>query len=236
MLTSALPNDDVVLATLTGLLAARASRPVTSPMSVVDLGGGTGVYAVPLAAQGHRVEVLDQSADALATLRRRAEAAGVTDLVTARTADLDALDGALSDRAADLVLCHRVLEYVADPARTLASARAALGLDGYLSVLVASRSGAALSHLIAGRFDEATAALDPATSAVQRRFELLEVDDVLAGEGLQIERALGVGLIGELNPAQAQAPAARAIEERLATHEELRAVAPLLHVIARPVA
>ena len=53
------------------LIAALGSEPRTA--RVLDCGGGTGRFAVPLAAAGATVTVLDVSVDALATLRRRAE-------------------------------------------------------------------------------------------------------------------------------------------------------------------
>ena len=46
---------------------------------IVDIGGGTGGFAVPLAQLGHRVEVIDPSPDALAALDRRAREADVAD-------------------------------------------------------------------------------------------------------------------------------------------------------------
>ena len=46
-------------------------------LRVLDVGGGSGMFAVPLARLGHRVTVVDPSADALATLHRRAQTAGV---------------------------------------------------------------------------------------------------------------------------------------------------------------
>src|SRR3712207_7602612 len=47
-----------------------------TPLRVLDVGGGSGMFAVPLARLGHDVTVVDPSADALATLRRRADTAG----------------------------------------------------------------------------------------------------------------------------------------------------------------
>ncbi|MEZ5192836.1 MAG: methyltransferase domain-containing protein [Nocardioides sp.] len=85
---------------------------------VVDLGGGTGGFAVPLAELGHQVLVVDPSPDALAALARRADS-GVTDRVTGVQGDLtdlvDVVAGAGQGGAADLVLCHGVLEVVDDP-------------------------------------------------------------------------------------------------------------------------
>ncbi|MGZ6791503.1 MAG: methyltransferase domain-containing protein, partial [Mycobacteriales bacterium] len=46
--------------------------PRGSGLVVVDAGGGTGGFAVPLAELGHRVTVVDPSPDSLAALQRRA--------------------------------------------------------------------------------------------------------------------------------------------------------------------
>ena len=54
------------------------------PVSVVDIGGGTGGFAVRVAELGHRVLVVDPRPDALATLARRADESGVADRVTGR--------------------------------------------------------------------------------------------------------------------------------------------------------
>src|SRR6476620_8872400 len=90
------------------------------PAAVVDIGGGTGGFAVRVAELGHRVVVVDPSPDALAILARRAEEGGVADRVAGRQGDLDtlagSLDGLVPSGSADVVLCHGVLEIVADPA------------------------------------------------------------------------------------------------------------------------
>ena len=64
-------------------LAADRQQALGRPLRVLDLGGGTGGLAVPLAEQGHHVTVVDPSPDALASLSRRVADAGVADRVTA---------------------------------------------------------------------------------------------------------------------------------------------------------
>ena len=95
-----------------------------TPLRVLDVGGGSGMFAVPLARLGHDVTVVDPSADALATLRRRAETAGVGERVRGVQGDGDLLHEVLGRTADgptgfDLALCHSVLEVVDDPAVTL---------------------------------------------------------------------------------------------------------------------
>lgn len=224
--TSALPNDDAVLATLREAVVDRSVR-------VLDLGGGTGGYAVPLACQGHTVEVLDHSNDALATLARRAQAEGVGERIAGRVADLDHLEESAPSQPADLVLCHRVLEFVESPVRTLQAAASMLSEGGVLSIVAANRPGAALSRVIAGRFDEAEAALAGVhTPQAGKRFDATELTGMLKEAGLVVRQVRGVGLIGELNPSEAGTAAARALGERLAADPVLAQAAPLLHLIA----
>lgn len=146
------------------------------PASVVDIGGGTGGFAVRAAELGHRVVVVDPSPDALATLARRAEESGVADRVIGCQGDLDDLGG-LADlvpggadsnadsnagQGADVVLCHGVLEIVDDPATALAALAGVLRPGGTLSLLVNQRHAAVVARAMAGHFAQARALLDPA--------------------------------------------------------------------------
>lgn len=224
--TSTLPNDDAVLGQIRRVLHGRTVR-------ILDLGGGSGVYAVPLAGDGHEVLVLDHSNDALATLGRRAHAEGVDDRVTGRTADLDSLGASLQAASGDLVLCHRVLEHVESAEATLAAAAEALAPDGLLSIVVTNRPGAVLSRIIAGRLDEAEALLESAAPVPSgRRFDAAELTELVQRSGLRVVAMRGVGLIGELNPAEAATAAGRALAERVADDAVLSGAAPLLHVLA----
>src|SRR6476646_10397981 len=68
-------------------LAATAD-PSGDGLHVLDIGGGTGGFAVRVAELGHRVTVVDPSPDALATLDRRSRETGVEDRVTGVQGDL----------------------------------------------------------------------------------------------------------------------------------------------------
>src|SRR4051812_39544266 len=134
-----------------------ALDPVVSagpPLRVLDVGGGSGMFAVPLARLGHDVTVVDPSADALATLHRRADTAGVGPLVHGLQGDGDLLHEVLpaadGDAAAyDLALCHYVLEVVDDPAVTLGEISRALRPGGQVSVATVNRAGAVLGRAVA---------------------------------------------------------------------------------------
>ena len=92
---------------------------------MLDVGGGSGAWAVPLARLGCAVTVVDSSPNALAALQRRARESGVHDLVTPVQGDVDALAEVAPPDAADLVLGHGLVEVVDDPGRAVAALRAA---------------------------------------------------------------------------------------------------------------
>src|SRR6188472_2295605 len=106
----------VVWEVLRDALDGRAKHAGRPELDVLDTGGGTGNFAVPVARLGHRVTVVDPSPDALFALERRAAEAGVADLVRGVQGDAQGLLDVVEQDAYDVVLCHGVLEYVDDPA------------------------------------------------------------------------------------------------------------------------
>jgi S-adenosylmethionine-dependent methyltransferase len=176
------------------------------PLDVLDVGGGTGGMAVPLAAAGHQVTVLDPSPDALAALTRRAAESGVLDRIRAVQADAAQLREAVPAGSADLVCCHGVLEYVDDPRATVEAVAVVLRPAGAASLLVAQRSGAVLGRALAGRFVEAGRALDDpdgrwgAADPLPRRFDLSALRGLVELAGLPVRRVQGVRLFSDVVP------------------------------------
>ena len=82
-----------------------------SGKEVLDVGGGAGRYALPLATRAERVTVVDPSDDSIDLLKERAADAGITN-VTAINEQWE--DANVPD--ADLVLCSLVLHHVSEPA------------------------------------------------------------------------------------------------------------------------
>jgi S-adenosylmethionine-dependent methyltransferase len=108
-----------------GPLLGRDGSGDGDPLEVLDIGGGTGGFAVGVAELGHHVVVVDPSPDALATLARRSAEAGVADRVRGVQGDLATLAELAPASGVDVVLCHGVLEVVDDPRAALAPRRAA---------------------------------------------------------------------------------------------------------------
>ena len=205
---------------------------------IVDVGGGTGGFAVPLAELGHTVQVIDPSPDALASLDRRARERGVADRVTGQQGDLSDLPGLVEE--ADLVLCHGVLEMVDDPAASLSAIAGVLRPGGPLSLLVAQRHAAVVARAMAGHFQAARELLDgDATGRGGRRFTDAEVTDLLAAAGMQPTSVQAVRVFADLVPGSLLdlEPGATAalveLERAVATRPEYLPLAAQLHVLAR---
>jgi SAM-dependent methyltransferase len=223
--------------------AHRHAAALGRPLLVLDLGGGSGGFAVPLAQAGHEVTVVDPSPDALASLRRRADEVGASARIRAAQGDADALATLLGGSSVDLVTCHGTLEHVDDPAATLARLADALAPGGLLSLVVAQRHAAVLARVLAGSIDRAAAALtspegrwgedDP----LPRRFDRDALVALVEDTGLRVLEAHGVRIFTELAPSSAldsesDRQALLALEEVAAAHPALAALGAALHVVA----
>lgn len=230
-------------------LAARASERLGRPVQVLDLGGGTGGAAVPLAAAGHQVTVVDPSPDALAALARRAAEAGLGDQVSGIQGiqgDGDSLETVVAGRTFDLVCCHGTLEHVDDPATTLRAIRAALSPEGELSLLVAGRLAVVLAKAVAGEFGQAKAALTSPTGRwgekdpYPRRFDLDALEELLVECGFEPTQSRGIGILRQLVPgshidSDADRAALAELDDLLVADSRafLRTLGSGLHITAR---
>jgi len=239
-------RPDAVRRVLDAELAAVRARRVDPPPRVVDVGGGSGVLAVPFAAAGCLVTVVDPSPNALAALHRRAEEAGVAGRVDAVQGDSDALVRLVPPGQADLVIGHGLLELVDDPALTVAAMAEVVAPGGLVSVLVANRYAAVLHRAIAGRLDEArqlladsAGRLPGAGDTVLRRFDHDRLRCLLTDAGLDVELVQGDDVVADLVPGAAldatpgDAQILAELELIAATEPPLRDVATRLHALAR---
>ena len=205
-------------------------------LKVLDIGGGTGGFAVRVAGLGHRVTVVDPSPDALAALARRAREVGVE--VTGLQGDLSDIS-ALVDKA-DVVLCHGVLEVVDDPAAALAAIHEVLRPGGRLSLLVAQRHAAVIARAMAGHVAQALALLDDSgtTGRTGRRFTADEVTGLVTGAGFEVGSVHGIRVFADLVPGAlldlepGTTAALLDLERAVSERPEYLPLATQLHVIA----
>jgi len=226
------------------VVASRMAESGSRELEIVDVGGGTGQLAVPLALAGHRVTVIDPTLDSLAALERRATEAGALDRVTAVQGDAADLPSLVSGGSADVVLCHNVLEIVDDPVQAVAAIAYALAPGALLSLLAANRHAVVLAKVLTGHVDEARRALaDPNgrwgdADPTPRRFTMDQLQQLVAQSGLVSEAVHGVRVFADLVPGRveaAQLTELAALEAAAANHPAFRELAVHLHVRARKV-
>jgi S-adenosylmethionine-dependent methyltransferase len=221
---------------LRDVVSARVADTGRPALDIIDVGGGTGGLAVPFAALGHHVTVVDPSPDALAAAQRRAAEAGAR--LNAVQGDAASLDTVAGTKAADLVICHNVLEYVDSPADAMTAITAVLRPSATVSVLASNAVAAVLHRALAGRFAEARQLLEPdAEGSLPRRFTLPALIALIEGAGLRAGQAHGLRIFGGLVPGvlldgdAGAAEALRALEEAAAATPPLRDIAAQLHVL-----
>ncbi|MFF9348645.1 class I SAM-dependent methyltransferase [Streptomyces sp. NPDC014734] len=196
----------VVWDVLRGALDGRVEATGRDALDVLDTGGGTGNFAVPVARLGHRVTVVDPSPNALFALERRAAEAGVADRVRGVQGDIHGLFDVVGRESFDAVLCHGVLEYVDEPAEGVSNAVAALRPSGALSLLAAGLGGAVLARALAGHFTEARQALDDPAGRwgegdpVPRRYTADQLTELVSAADVEVGAVHGVRVFADLVP------------------------------------
>jgi len=223
----------------------RASAGDAGPLAVLDLGGGSGVFAVPLAELGHAVTVVDTSPDALATLQRRAREAGVADRVTAVPGDVERMPDEIPLSGYDLVLCHGLLQIVDDARATLATVAGRVRPGGCASVLVTGRAATVIARALGGHPATALRALADAdgrwgeSDVLRRRFDTEEIQTLVSAAGLVVEAVHGARIFADLVPGAlldgvpGAADALRELEVAASALPPYRDIATHLHVLAR---
>lgn len=204
--------------------------PVRRPR-VLDVGGGSGSTTVDLARQGAEVTVVDRSADALAMLERRADDSRVR--VTGIQGDAENLGRVVPDASFDVVLLHRLLEAVDDPAAVLQAAVGAAVPGGLVSVTVPSLYSLVLDHLRHGRLSSFGAALPdggplPGWSAA-------ELQALATAAGLETVALVGLDLWtlvdSDARVESVEPQLRRGLERRAEIDPVLRELCPVLQVV-----
>jgi S-adenosylmethionine-dependent methyltransferase len=239
-------RSDPVHRVLEAELADARRRRDGRPPEVLDVGGGSGVWAVPLASAGCAVTVVDPSPNALATLQRRAADAGVSDRVKALQGDTDALAAISPPGGADLVLGHGLLEFVDDVEGSLRALVSVTAPGGAVSLLVVNRYAAILARAVTGRVSEALrlfrdphGRLDIAADTLQRRFDSDGLRRTMDDAGLVVELVQGQSVLSDLVPGSVLDSGTGAhealaeLELAAATQPPLRDIATRLHALGR---
>ena len=169
---------------------------------ILDAGGGTGFYSLPLASKGHQVTILDISREMLDVAERKARKMGLADRVRIFQGNMEEIDVGSSEF--DLVMCHLALCHAAEPSRALREFRRVLKDDGLLSLVVENRLFFSLAEAFKGNLDSALERLKISEPYIDlnglgrlRTFNRDEVLSSLSEAGFTPLRVMGLRILSD---------------------------------------
>ncbi|MFE3635755.1 class I SAM-dependent methyltransferase [Streptomyces sp. NPDC059168] len=227
--------------------------PLGRRLRVLDVGMGRGSQALRLARLGHQVTGVEQDATVIAAARRALadEPEGIRERVRlvqgeGRDTGVHFLPGSF-----DVVLCHGVLMYVAEPDPLVAGLARMLAPGGLLSLLVRNGDALAMRPGLTGDWPGALAAFGTTACLPRSRTESNAGNPLRLGLGARADRlsALTATLAGIAAPLHAwygvrvftdtavddeeipdDLQTLLAAEERAGRTDPYRSVAALLHL------
>ena len=212
----------------------------TAPAQVLDIGGGTGGFAVRVAELGHRVTVVDPSPDALAILDRRSEETGVADRVTGVQGDLATVPDLVRGRQRRRGALPRRPRGRRRPRRRAGRARRRCCAPAARS---ACWSASGTPRWWPGRWPATSArpgtcSAGSSPTATPHRFTAEETTTLLAGAGFTDVTLHAVRVFSDLVPSSlvdlepGAAAALAALEQAVAERPEYLALATQMHALA----
>jgi len=127
------------------LVSSLSSYITSSPLKVLDVGGGTGMMSAEFAKHGHDVTIVDISQEALAIAKRR-----MKNFPNIKYLHCDI--GNLSGQY-DFIVCHAVLEWLNEPLNALLFMRTLLKKQGVMSLSFFNHDAKLFNNLLYGNFD-----------------------------------------------------------------------------------
>lgn len=160
------------------------------PCQLLDVGAGQGQLALALAGQGHSVHLTDISAEMLQLAQQQVTANGLVNVSFSQTglAELAATHG----KQYPLVLCHAMLEWLAEPELALPQLRQLVTTDGMLSLMFYNKDAKRFANMVFGNFDYVAANLQ-----VKKKVSLNPQHPLAPAEVLSWCQQAGFSLVGK---------------------------------------
>lgn len=220
------------------LLTALPGLQQDVPWTVLDAGGGLGQVSQRLAALGHHVVLAEPAAKMLQRAQALWTEAGIRrDRVDFVQVSIQQLPALLGERQFDLVVCHAVLEWLADPLGTLALLLPLIKPGGCLSLAFYNRESIVWKNLLKGNVDRARAAHLPGERGSLTPLNPQSAPEVLAwlrDNGLAVMQVTGVRCLHDyLFPGvKIEAGTLLSLERELARQEPYKWLGRYIHVVA----
>ncbi|KUJ84625.1 SAM-dependent methyltransferase [Microbulbifer flavimaris] len=216
----------------------------TPRLRVLDAGGGQGQFALDMAGAGHQVTIVDISAAMLDQARERARERGLQGRVELLHRSFQALAESDSCGRYDLVLCHAVLEWLAEPQAAIGALRRLLAPGGHLSLTFYNRRALEFRLLQRGSFRQLDRNVEsghwgghPGSLTPQNPLQLEWVQDWLTQHDLAIVSHSGIRCFHDyMTPTiREKLPASAIVEKELeySRVEPYRQLARYVHLLCR---
>lgn len=208
-------------------------------LDVLDAGGGFGQLGVRLAALGHRIVLAEPAAPMLERARQGFVEAGIDAArMQFEQASIQQLPAVLGERQFDLVICHAVLEWLAEPLATLGQLLPWLKPGGWLSLAFYNRESIVWKNLLKGNVDRARSAHLPGEAGSLTPQNPQSAPEVLAwlqGQGLAVVQVTGIRCLNDyLFPGvKIDTDTMLSLERELGHQEPYKWLGRYIHVIAR---
>ena len=151
-------KGDIRLAVLRRDIVAyctQMSQTLGRPLRILDVGAGLAQIAIELAAQGHALVINDISANMLEKAQANAESVEKDLDIRWYICPYQALEEKLADKTEkfDLIMCHALLEWLAEPAAIMDFFDQQLSDNGALSLCFYNPASFDYRNLIMGNFN-----------------------------------------------------------------------------------
>lgn len=211
------------------------------PMSIWDAGGGLGQMSIRLAQLGHSVLLNDISADMLDVARRDIESNGLTHSVDIRHDAIQSIIAAPEFlQSFDLVLCHAVLEWVAEPEKVIASLIAGMRPGAHLSLMFYNLNALILSNMAKGnlyKLRDRDFAGHPGGLTPPSPRQPQVIIELLQQAGVEIVAKRGIRLVYDLMPrvvrAERSVDDVQALEWQYGAEEPFWSLGRYVHLLCR---
>lgn len=211
------------------------------PQAVWDAGGGLGQMSIRLAGHGHSVLLNDISAEMLDVARSDITQAGLMSRLDIRHAAIQEISTEeRNQQAFDLVLCHAVLEWVANPEQVIAALVAGMRPGGHLSLMFYNLNALILSNMAKGnlyKLRDRDFAGHPGGLTPPSPRQPQHIIELLQRAGVEIVAKRGIRLVYDLMPRAVRAERSiddvQALEWQYGADEPFWSLGRYVHLLCR---